>query len=96
MKEGYVTLERVDLRILEASQKNLLAKRGAIWGRLLAMKALGIPTPRLNGFSLFDNWLKLPFNEKTRSIAGTVRRIVQRGYYRPVSAKSRKRMEKMR
>lgn len=83
MKDGYVTLERSDFRILEASQKNLLAKRGAIWGRLLAMKAFGIPTPRLGGFSLFDNWLKLSLKEKTRSILGTARRIIQRKYYRP-------------
>jgi coenzyme F420 hydrogenase subunit beta len=95
MKEGYVILERAAHRVLEASQKNLLAKRGAIWGRLLAMKAFGNPTPRLGGFSLFDNWLKLSFNEKTRSIAGTARRIIQRGYYRPVSKKRRKKIEKM-
>jgi len=82
MKEGCITLERADPRILDVSQKNLFAKRGAIWGRLLAMKAFGIPTPRLHGFSLFENWLKLSFPEKTRSIAGTVRRIVQRGYYK--------------
>jgi coenzyme F420 hydrogenase subunit beta len=81
MKDGYLTLERSDLRIVDASQKNLIAKRGAIWGRLLAMQAFGIPTPRLRGFSLFDNWLKLSFQEKVRSIAGTVRRIIQRGYY---------------
>lgn len=82
MKDGYVTLERSDPRRLEASQKNLLSKRGAIWGRLLAMKAFGIPTPGLKGFFLFKNWLALPIKEKTRSILGTARRILQRGYYR--------------
>jgi coenzyme F420 hydrogenase subunit beta len=83
MKDGYVTLERADPRILEVSQKNLLTKRGAIWGRLVAMKAFGIPTPRLHGFYLFDNWLKVSLQEKIRSIAGTVRRIITRKYYKP-------------
>jgi coenzyme F420 hydrogenase subunit beta len=85
IRDGYVTLERADPLILEASQKNLLMKRGAIWGRLLVMKAFGIPTPRLNGFSLFENWLTLPTKEKARSILGTARRIIQRKYYKPVT-----------
>lgn len=85
MKDGYVTLERADPRILEASQKNLVAKRGAIWGRLLAMKAFAVPTPRFIGFSLFQNWLQLSFKDKSRSLLGTARRIVQRKYYRPRS-----------
>lgn len=83
MKDGYVTLERANPEILTASQQNLLSKRGAIWGRLLAMKAFGIPTPRLIGFSLFKNWLSLPLKEKIRSILGTARRIIQRKYYKP-------------
>lgn len=83
LKAGYISLERANAEILRASQQNLLSKRGAIWGRLLSMKTLGVPTPRLVGFSLFDNWLKLSLKEKTRSILGTARRIIQRKYYRP-------------
>jgi coenzyme F420 hydrogenase subunit beta len=83
MKDGYITLKRADPRILEASQRNLLTKRGAIWGRLVAMKALRIPTPQLHGFYLFDNWLKVSLQEKIRSIAGTLRRIMKRKYYKP-------------
>jgi coenzyme F420 hydrogenase subunit beta len=83
IKAGYVTLRQAEPGVLEASQKNLLTKRGAIWGRLLVMKAFGIPTPRLVGFSLFDNWLKLPLKEKVRSILGTARRIIQRKYFAP-------------
>ena len=89
MKDGYVTLERRDPRILEASQGNLLMKRGAIWGRLLVMKALGVPTPRLHGFYLLENWLRLPIKEKARSILGTARRIIQRKYYRAVTYRNR-------
>lgn len=81
--EGYVILKRADPSILEASQANLLQKRRAIWGRMLAMKLFGVPTPRLEGFSLFKNWTRLSLKDKARSVLGTARRIVQRGYYRP-------------
>jgi coenzyme F420 hydrogenase subunit beta len=48
------------------------------------MKAFGIPTPRLEGFSLYKNWLRISFKDKARSILGTARRIIQRGYYKPI------------
>jgi coenzyme F420 hydrogenase subunit beta len=79
---GYISIERADPAILEASQKNLLAKRSAVWGRLLALRAFGIPSPQLKGFFLFRNWLGVPAAEKLRSVAGTTRRIVQRKYYK--------------
>jgi coenzyme F420 hydrogenase subunit beta len=82
METGYISLERTDPEILEKSQSNLLSKREAIWGRLATMKAFTIPTPELNGFSLFKNWRGLPAKEKARSVLGTARRIIQRGYYR--------------
>ena len=86
MKAGYITLRQADPGVVQASQKNLLTKRGAIWGRLRAMKAFGIPTPRLAGFSLFDNWMRSLAEEKIRSILGTARRIIQREYYKPGTA----------
>ena len=84
MEAGYLTLKPVEPDVLVRSQENLLGKRQAIWGRLMALKALGIPTPRLEGFSLFENWLDLPFIDKIRSVAGTARRAMQRKYYRPL------------
>lgn len=82
MAKGYVSAERIGPEIIYRSQKNLLTKRQAIWGRLLAMKLMGIPTPKLEGFHLFENWLDLPFGEKFRSVGGTLRRIIQRKYYK--------------
>ncbi len=82
MAAGYVHLVRAENKKLVQSQKNLLAKRSAIWGRLMAMKTFGIPTPRLDGFSLFKNWCSLSIQEKLRSTLGTVRRIIKRGYYK--------------
>jgi coenzyme F420 hydrogenase subunit beta len=87
LEAGYVSLERAESRVVEASQRNLLAKRGAVWGRLLTMKAFGIPTPRFCGFSLFANWKRLSMPEKARSILGTARRIIKRTYYRPAAQK---------
>lgn len=83
MEAGYAVLKRANPQTLEESQKNLLAKRRAIWGRIMVMKAFGVPTPRLKGFCLFENWCKLPIKEKGRSILGTARRIMQRRYYKP-------------
>jgi hypothetical protein len=61
-----------------------LNKRGAIWGRLLAFKLLGLPTTKLKGFSLFKNWCCLPWNDKLRSTLGTLRRIRTRKYFLPL------------
>jgi coenzyme F420 hydrogenase subunit beta len=88
---GYVVLKRADPSVLEASQSNLRKKRGAIWGRILAMKLFGIPTPKFQGFYLFANWRRLSFKAKARSIIGTVVRIMKRGYYRPMKSISRNR-----
>lgn len=83
IQAGYVTLKKADPSILEKSQRDVLQKRGAVWGRLAAMKCFGIPTPKLQGFSLFENWRRLSFKDKMKSTLGTARRIILRGYYRP-------------
>jgi coenzyme F420 hydrogenase subunit beta len=87
IKQGYVTAEKCDSDIILRSQKNLLGKRQAIWGRLLAMKLMGIPRPEIQGYHLFENWLDLSAKEKARSVLGTLRRIWQRGYYQAMSDK---------
>lgn len=84
IKAGYLTLQRAEPQKLLDSQRNLLAKRGAIWGRIAAFKAFGLPTPKLKGFALFENWRQLSLNEKLRSTLGTARRTVTRGYFRPL------------
>lgn len=81
LQAGYVQLQAINPQALDFSQRELKLKRGAIWGRLLTMRALGIPAPRFRGFFLFRNWLKIPTWDKVRSILGTVRRITTRKYY---------------
>jgi coenzyme F420 hydrogenase subunit beta len=84
MHQGYITAEPSTADVILRSQKNLLGKRQAIWGRLLAMKLLGVPYPKLQGFHLFQNWRDLPVKEKIKSILGTGRRIMQRNYFKPL------------
>lgn len=81
---GYVVLAPAEPWKLLNSQKNLMAKRGSVFGRVAMMKLLGLPVPRLSGFSLFKNWRRLTFEAKLRSTLGTVRRIFARRYHRPL------------
>jgi coenzyme F420 hydrogenase subunit beta len=84
IEKGYVIAEAANEEIIYRSQKNLLGKRQAIWGRLLAMRLLGIPQPILEGFHLFDNWKDLSLKEKLKSVIGTAQRIIQRNYFKPM------------
>jgi coenzyme F420 hydrogenase subunit beta len=82
IESGYLEVERAKPEILHLSQKGMPVKRGAVWGRVLALKAFGLPVPRYVGFSLFKGWLRISTEEKARSIIGTIRRIIKRKYYR--------------
>jgi coenzyme F420 hydrogenase subunit beta len=84
MESDYIRLERVESYILPQSQKAVLKRRRHLWGRLLMMRIMRIPVPRYKGFFLFKNWLKLPIVEKLRSFVGTLKRIVLRGWTRPL------------
>ena len=80
---GYLELVRVKSNTVPDSQRALLNRRRHLWGRMLTMKMLFIPVPHYNGFNLFGNWMKLPAAEKIRSFAGTMKRIVSRGWTKP-------------
>ncbi len=81
---GVLSLEAVAPEVLLMSQRELQRKRGAIWGRLLTLRMAGIAAPRYAGFSLLANWLRIPLGHQLRSLVGTARRIVARGYGRGV------------
>jgi coenzyme F420 hydrogenase subunit beta len=85
MGKGYLNLTPAEPWKLIASQKNLTDKRSAIWGRRIAFKMFGLPVTKIKGIPLFRLWLHLPFRDKFKSIAGTVRRLVRRKYYRQSS-----------
>lgn len=84
MESGYLTLRPAAPWKLLRSQRNLFAKRGAVGGRIAALRLLGLPAPRLAGFALAWNWSALPLREQARSFFGTFRRVFARGYRRPL------------
>ncbi|MHC4742438.1 MAG: Coenzyme F420 hydrogenase/dehydrogenase, beta subunit C-terminal domain [Planctomycetota bacterium] len=81
---GYLELEKAPPEVLPASQKSLLRKRRHLFGRLVALKILRIPTPRFKGFSLLRNWIYLPTAEKLKSIGGTIKRAIARRWTKPI------------
>jgi coenzyme F420 hydrogenase subunit beta len=84
IEKGYLVAARVDAARLLQAQKQLVGRRGMFWGRILAFRLLGLPAPKLKGFGGSAAWWRLPLKEQVRSILGTLRRILQRGYYRPL------------
>lgn len=83
--EGYLTLTRVGAEKLPASQVGFEAGRGALWGRLLTLRALRAPAPRYRGFPMLGLWMrKLSLAGKARSILGTARRVASKGLRRRV------------
>lgn len=82
MDAGVIVAKPATYAQLAGSQENLTRKRGAIWGRLLAFRLLGVPAPRFTGYSLYANWRALSLKEKYGSVFGTLRRVVLRGYYK--------------
>ena len=79
---GYLNVEPSSSQNLIQSQGYLIQKRGAVWGRVLAFKMLGLKTPKLKGYHLWQNWKALRTREKTQSIAGTLKRIIKRKLYK--------------
>lgn len=79
---GDLKLTSVAAEVLPLSQPNLVRTRGAVWGRVTAMAALGLPTPAFRGVPTFPTWRKLPPGERARSVLGTVRRIFSRKLFR--------------
>lgn len=86
MKDGYLNLKRVEPDTIPQSQKALLVRRRHLWGRLFMMRILGVPVPMYIGFVLFRSWLRLSSIDKLRCLAGTMKRIVSRGWMRPLKS----------
>jgi coenzyme F420 hydrogenase subunit beta len=82
MAAKYVELKPVGRAAIHAGQPNQINRNRELFGRMLAMRLLLIPTPRYLGFALFRVWLRLPFFMKARTILGTLRRLVLRGLWR--------------
>lgn len=83
VKAGALAARRVDPGLLPASQPNLLATRGAVWGRIVTSRALGVAAPRYTNMPTGRIWWReLSALAKIRSISGTLKRIVRRRLHR--------------
>ena len=81
IEAGYLTLQPAGPERVLVAQKNLLGRRHELFGRLVALRLLGIPVPRYLGFSLVSAWMRLPLGRKFRTVAGTVRRALLRRWW---------------
>lgn len=72
---GALELKPADADILIASQPNLLAGRGAAWGRLAGGRLVGMRAPRYKNMSTMKVWWHTQSaGGKARSILSTIRR----------------------
>jgi coenzyme F420 hydrogenase subunit beta len=53
IESGTMVIEKVDPQRLPDSQPNLLATRGAVWGRSLGSRLTGMPAPRYHRMAMF-------------------------------------------
>jgi len=78
----YVSLERVDARAVLEAQPQLLQRRRELFGRLLALRLVGAPIPQFKKFSLLRSWRALPLLTQARTVLGTMRRAIRRGWWK--------------
>lgn len=82
---GVLTLVPAAPGILPASQPNLVNARGAVWGRIVTLRATGQAAPRFRRMPMAGVWWRrLCVREKLRSTVGTVKRIRRRRLWRTV------------
>jgi coenzyme F420 hydrogenase subunit beta len=79
---GYVHLEPSSADAVFSAQPGLLQRRRELFGRLLALRLMGIPIPRFQSFSLRSAWLRQPIATRLKTIVGTLRRGLQRGWWK--------------
>lgn len=84
LNAGLIEATRCDPQLLPKSQPNLLNTRGAMAGRLLALRLAGAAVPKFKGFVLWRFWWsKLSFKQKLQSFFGTLRRVGRKGLTKP-------------
>lgn len=78
---GVLHMEPRSVTTLANSQPNLERTRGAVFGRAIAARLLGAAAPRYNETALHRLWWRaLTPLAKVKSILGTVKRMITRGY----------------
>jgi coenzyme F420 hydrogenase subunit beta len=77
IREGALIADARGRDVIGRAQPNLAATHGAVWGRRLAMRALGLAAPADRGRGLFGLWRALPARQKTSSVLGTWKRVLR-------------------
>jgi coenzyme F420 hydrogenase subunit beta len=70
--------------VIARAQPNLKNTHGAVWGRRVAMRCLGLAAPRDRGQGLFRLWCGLTLRQKMQSVGGTWKRVLRERLWRPV------------
>lgn len=96
IRAGYLQATVVEPTKIGASQPGLLAKKGAIWGRRLASRLVGLPVTRFHGAHLAHCWARLSLGDKFRSTVGTLRRIFGRKLHRRLDLSRQSRATELR
>ena len=89
---GYIELQPAGAPEVLKAQENLLGRRRLLWGRLAAMRMLTIPVPHFRHFGLRRSWRNQPLSKRLRTLLGTIRRALRRGWWkrRGSTAKTRR------
>lgn len=66
----------IPIELLPASQPNLEATRGALWGRIHTLRIAGVAAPSFSNLPSFRLWLRLTPRQKLSSVLGTDRKSV--------------------
>lgn len=85
IRQGVLVAEPRSRGIIGQAQPNLSVTSGAVWGRRLAMRVVGLPAPRDQGQRLFGQWLALTTKQKAQSFLGTWKRVVRERLWRRIS-----------
>lgn len=85
---GYVHLERSNAQAVLEAQSGLVRRRKELFGRLVALRILRIPVTRFPGFDLRSAWMQQSIRVKMKTLAGTLRRALQRGWWMRKSERS--------
>ncbi|WP_319545944.1 Coenzyme F420 hydrogenase/dehydrogenase, beta subunit C-terminal domain [Ruegeria conchae] len=89
MEAGFLVAEKRSRDVIAQAQPNLSATNGAVWGRRIAMRVLGLSPPEDRGQRLFSLWLGLPNKQKLQSVLGTWKRVLRDRLWRDVAITER-------
>ncbi|RMH53337.1 MAG: coenzyme F420 hydrogenase [Alphaproteobacteria bacterium] len=90
IRRGILVAEPRPRGVIAEAQPNLLETRGAVFGRRLAMRLVGLALPRDRGLNSGALWLRhLTMKARVQSVAGSLKRILRYRLWRSVRITAR-------